>query len=105
MRSWRYDSFSRGLDGNTETEHFKSTEKKTTGPRQFQYADLVAATNNFTMEIGRGGYGIVYKGRMRCLEGQPEVAVKEMQKTGAVKETRTTSIMNSTPLVKQGTRT
>ncbi|KAA8529836.1 hypothetical protein F0562_034395 [Nyssa sinensis] len=34
------------------------------GPKQFRYAELKVATNNFCNLIGRGGFGDVYKGEL-----------------------------------------
>lgn len=34
------------------------------GPKRFTYAELKAATNNFSSTIGRGGFGDVYKGEL-----------------------------------------
>ena len=39
----------------------------------FTYEEIERATNNFSEVIGRGGFGIVYKGR---LEDGKDVAVK-----------------------------
>ncbi|PON61253.1 Tyrosine-protein kinase [Parasponia andersonii] len=33
--------------------------------RKFTYAELVVATNNFALLLGQGGFGRVYKGRLR----------------------------------------
>ncbi|XP_073065830.1 G-type lectin S-receptor-like serine/threonine-protein kinase At1g34300 [Primulina eburnea] len=34
------------------------------GPKRFSYAELKDATNNFSTEIGKGGFGIVYMGKL-----------------------------------------
>ncbi|XP_031496366.1 putative receptor protein kinase ZmPK1 [Nymphaea colorata] len=34
------------------------------GPKHFSYAELKAATSNFSQIIGEGGYGVVYKGQL-----------------------------------------
>ncbi|KAJ4961225.1 hypothetical protein NE237_021135 [Protea cynaroides] len=36
----------------------------TGGPKRFSYAELKAATNDFSNIIGQGGFGIVYKGEL-----------------------------------------
>ena len=41
--------------------------------RLFTFAEIVRATNNFSTEIGRGGFGIVYEG---SLGGGKFVAIK-----------------------------
>ncbi|XP_042485838.1 L-type lectin-domain containing receptor kinase IX.1-like [Macadamia integrifolia] len=54
--------------------------KKETGPRQFSYAELAHATNNFDEEgkLGEGGFGGVYRGFLRDLK--KDVAVKRISK-------------------------
>ncbi|XP_057824451.1 G-type lectin S-receptor-like serine/threonine-protein kinase SD2-5 [Cryptomeria japonica] len=52
--------------------------KKVSGvPNVFRYADLQIATNDFTAEIGRGGFGSVFKG---TLADGKKVAVKRLHK-------------------------
>ncbi|KAK7845818.1 g-type lectin s-receptor-like serine/threonine-protein kinase [Quercus suber] len=46
-------------------------------PRRFDYEELAAATENFKNQIGRGGFGIVYKG---TLTNQTIVVVKKITK-------------------------
>lgn len=50
------------------------------GPRRFRYAELAAATNNFSEErkLGQGGFGAVYRGFLRELG--LEVAIKRVSK-------------------------
>ncbi|XP_043721105.1 G-type lectin S-receptor-like serine/threonine-protein kinase At1g34300 [Telopea speciosissima] len=47
------------------------------GPKRFSYAELKAATNNFSTIIGQGGFGIVYKGE---LPDHRSIAVKCLKK-------------------------
>ncbi|KAL5206342.1 hypothetical protein ABZP36_034551 [Zizania latifolia] len=46
--------------------------------RRFEYADLAAATNNFSEKLGQGAFGVVYKGKLKQLGC--EVAVKKILK-------------------------
>eukprot|EP00253_Pinus_taeda_P018480 PITA_18480 len=47
------------------------------GPKRFTYAELKAATNNFSNEVGKGGFGTVYKG---VLTDQRQIAVKKLKR-------------------------
>ncbi|KAL6905414.1 hypothetical protein ACP4OV_003015 [Aristida adscensionis] len=47
------------------------------GPRRFSYAELKAATRDFSDVVGRGAYGTVYRGE---LPDRRAVAVKQLQK-------------------------
>uniref|UniRef100_A0A0C9S6M8 non-specific serine/threonine protein kinase n=1 Tax=Wollemia nobilis TaxID=56998 RepID=A0A0C9S6M8_9CONI len=46
------------------------------GPKKFTYAELKAATNNFSDILGRGGFGPVYRG---LLPDQRHIAVKKLE--------------------------
>jgi serine/threonine protein kinase len=48
-----------------------------TGPKEFEYGELLAATNNFSERgrLGKGGFGSVYKGSLA--EQKMEIAVKK----------------------------
>lgn len=46
------------------------------GPKRFSYAELKAATNDFSNVIGSGGYGVVYKGQ---LPDRRVIAVKRLR--------------------------
>lgn len=48
--------------------------------RRFSYKDLKRVTNNFDTIIGRGGFGLVYAGR---LENGASVAVKMRSETSS----------------------
>ncbi|XP_062200390.1 G-type lectin S-receptor-like serine/threonine-protein kinase At1g34300 [Phragmites australis] len=49
------------------------------GPRRFSYAELKAATKDFSGVVGRGGYGTVYRGE---LPDRRAVAVKQLNSVG-----------------------
>ncbi|XP_073014248.1 G-type lectin S-receptor-like serine/threonine-protein kinase At1g34300 [Typha latifolia] len=49
------------------------------GPKRFTYAELKAATNDFSNVVGRGGYGVVYKGE---LADRRVIAVKRLKNVG-----------------------
>eukprot|EP01018_Ginkgo_biloba_P005849 Gb_09242 [translate_table: standard] len=46
------------------------------GPKRFTYAELKAATNNFSDVLGKGGFGPVYRG---ILPDQRPIAVKKLE--------------------------
>lgn len=46
------------------------------GPKQFSYAELKAATNDFSNMLGKGGFGPVYRG---LLPDQRQIAVKKLE--------------------------
>ncbi|OWM66886.1 hypothetical protein CDL15_Pgr021999 [Punica granatum] len=52
-------------------------------PVRFTYKDLQTATNNFTMKLGRGGFGSVYEGTLP--EGT-RLAVKKLEGIGQGKK-------------------
>ncbi|KAM4105986.1 hypothetical protein ACJW30_04G029300 [Castanea mollissima] len=54
------------------------------GPRSFTYAKLEKITDGFKEELGRGAFGIVYKGMIG--NGQKIVAVKRLEKLLANRE-------------------
>ncbi|WCJ36979.1 G-type lectin S-receptor-like serine/threonine-protein kinase LECRK3 [Euphorbia peplus] len=60
--------------------HKKSTtvELGNSNLRRFSYKELVEATNGFTEELGRGSFGVVYKGH-RKLDKELPIAVKKLQ--------------------------
>lgn len=47
-------------------------------PRAFSYKEIQQATRGFTEELGRGTYGIVYRGLLES-EPQLEIAVKKLE--------------------------
>ncbi|WOL00986.1 G-type lectin S-receptor-like serine/threonine-protein kinase [Canna indica] len=49
------------------------------GPKRFSYAELKAATNDFSNVVGLGGYGVVYKGE---LSDRRVIAVKRLKNIG-----------------------
>uniref|UniRef100_A0A2N9EW15 non-specific serine/threonine protein kinase n=1 Tax=Fagus sylvatica TaxID=28930 RepID=A0A2N9EW15_FAGSY len=63
---------------NTTTDPTLPTKKEDVGPRSFTYAELERMTDNFKEELGRGAFGIVYKGAIG--NGTKFVAVKKLEK-------------------------
>ncbi|XP_058099193.1 G-type lectin S-receptor-like serine/threonine-protein kinase LECRK2 [Magnolia sinica] len=51
---------------------------ETSGLRSFSYSELVKATDDFKEEVGRGGFGTVYKGVL--YNSHMKVAVKKLEK-------------------------
>ncbi|WCJ32024.1 Concanavalin A-like lectin protein kinase family protein [Euphorbia peplus] len=67
----------------TETMKLKSINvefEREAGPRKYSYKELVSATNNFSEknELGRGGFGAVYKGYLK--HSGIVIAVKKMSR-------------------------
>lgn len=62
-------------------------EEKAHNLRVFKFAELKEATNNFNrlLKIGEGGFGCVYKGTIKPLEGNDPiiVAIKKLNKDGS----------------------
>ena len=57
----------------TKTKAFLSWRLKFAGAQAYSYQEVVAATKNFKKEIGRGGFGPVFYGK---LNNDQEVAIK-----------------------------
>lgn len=53
------------------------------GPKRFSYAELKVATNDFSNVVGRGGFGIVYRGELH--DGRI-IAVKKLKNVVGVAE-------------------
>ncbi|XP_050224580.1 LEAF RUST 10 DISEASE-RESISTANCE LOCUS RECEPTOR-LIKE PROTEIN KINASE-like 2.5 [Mercurialis annua] len=49
------------MDGNTE---IVLSNERSLEPRRYSYSDIIAITNNFKDRLGKGGFGIVYKGQL-----------------------------------------
>ncbi|CAI8605924.1 unnamed protein product [Vicia faba] len=58
-------------------------ESLTSMPIRFTYNDLEAATNNFAVKLGQGGFGSVYKG---SLSDGTQIAVKKLEGIGQGKK-------------------
>ncbi|XP_065880432.1 G-type lectin S-receptor-like serine/threonine-protein kinase LECRK3 [Euphorbia lathyris] len=74
FRVWNYRKISNSSQGNDEL--FEDVTL-----RAFTYEELKNATNNFEDEIGRGGFGTVYRGLVS--NGSRVVAIKRLQKVMA----------------------
>ncbi|KAK4488569.1 hypothetical protein RD792_004335 [Penstemon davidsonii] len=89
------------FDGISETERITKSSCSATSPRSmpelyeqkaqnlrvFTYSELRQATNNFSrlLKVGEGGFGCVYKGSIKPLEGKGDnliVAIKKLNKDG-----------------------
>lgn len=62
-------------------------EEKAQNLRVFTFSDLKQATNNFNrlLKIGEGGFGCVYKGSIKPVEGKGDsivVAIKKLNRDG-----------------------
>ncbi|KAI3516844.1 hypothetical protein L1887_15925 [Cichorium endivia] len=60
------------------SEHVNVKLLEDVGPRAFSYAELEKTTNGFKDELGRGSFGIVYKGIIQS--SMKMVAVKKLKK-------------------------
>ncbi|KAI3734136.1 hypothetical protein L6452_13599 [Arctium lappa] len=59
------------------SEHVNVQLLEDVGPRAFSYVELEGITNGFKEELGRGSFGIVYKGKIESLN--KVVAVKKLK--------------------------
>ncbi|MED6139422.1 G-type lectin S-receptor-like serine/threonine-protein kinase SD2-5, partial [Stylosanthes scabra] len=66
---------------NSEEDNF--LENLTGMPIRYSYKDLEAATNHFSVKLGHGGFGSVYKG---VLPDRTQVAVKKLEGIGQGKK-------------------
>ncbi|OIW15008.1 hypothetical protein TanjilG_24117 [Lupinus angustifolius] len=66
---------------NSEDDNF--LENLTGMPIRYTYKDLETATNNFTVKLGKGGFGSVYKG---VLPDGTQLAVKQLEGIGQGKK-------------------
>ncbi|KAL2895964.1 G-type lectin S-receptor-like serine/threonine-protein kinase SD2-5 [Bienertia sinuspersici] len=72
---------SRSPDETSEEDNF--LESLSGMPIRFGYQFLLEATNNFSEKLGQGGFGSVYKGKLR--DGTP-LAVKKLEGVGQGKK-------------------
>lgn len=73
IRKWRR----RHLSADESIEDFLQGQNNLL-PIKYSYSDIKKMTSNFKHKLGEGGYGIVYKGKLRS---GPLVAVKMMNKS------------------------
>lgn len=66
-----------------ESEEDNFLETLTGMPLRFSYKDLEDATDNFTTKLGQGGFGSVYKGK---LKDGADIAVKQLEGIGQGKK-------------------
>ncbi|KAI3516843.1 hypothetical protein L1887_15924 [Cichorium endivia] len=66
------------------SEHVNVKLLEDVGPRAFSYAELEKTTNGFKEELGKGSFGIVYKGIIKS--SMKMVAVKKLKKELARQE-------------------
>ncbi|XP_058785881.1 G-type lectin S-receptor-like serine/threonine-protein kinase SD2-5 [Vicia villosa] len=66
---------------NSEEDNF--LENLTGMPIRYRYKDLEVATNNFSVKLGQGGFGSVYKG---VLPDGTQLAVKQLEGIGQGKK-------------------
>ena len=64
---------------NRRTVHLGSSRMPGPGPCSFTYKELEEATKGFSEEIGRGAFGIVYKGTLAS-EPRTLIAVKKLER-------------------------
>ncbi|KAK3043730.1 hypothetical protein RJ639_001926 [Escallonia herrerae] len=69
------------LRDNSEEDNF--LESLSGMPVRFSYKDLETATSNFSMKLGQGGFGSVYKG---VLSDGTQLAVKQLEGIGQGKK-------------------
>ncbi|XP_059458245.1 LRR receptor-like serine/threonine-protein kinase IOS1 [Corylus avellana] len=66
LRRRKQQDKTKGIESNIQNVSLESTQ------RQFTYSELLKITNNFEMILGKGGFGIVYHGKI----DDTQVAVK-----------------------------
>ncbi|CAA6675520.1 unnamed protein product [Spirodela intermedia] len=69
--------FIRRMNHSTEPVKKGYRLQQAMGFRRFTYTELKKATKNFSEEIGRGGFGQVYRGLLK--DGKTRVAVKRLE--------------------------
>ncbi|XP_074264348.1 G-type lectin S-receptor-like serine/threonine-protein kinase LECRK3 [Silene latifolia] len=61
-------------------DHLSQTLHEFSSTHCFTYKELVNATNGFQEELGRGAFGVVYKGKIQARDSSTIVAVKKLDR-------------------------
>ncbi|KAE8682692.1 G-type lectin S-receptor-like serine/threonine-protein kinase SD2-5 [Hibiscus syriacus] len=83
--AYRYNNKKKKMPGSPDdtSEEDNFLETLTGMPTRFTYNDLWTATNNFSVKLGHGGFGSVYRG---TLPDGTQVAVKKLENIGQGKK-------------------
>lgn len=60
--------------------HEKASLNEESPLKSYSYQELEDATNGFREELGRGAFGVVFKGSILSINGEKTIAVKRLQK-------------------------
>lgn len=65
------------------------------GATRFRFKELAVATDNFSDQLGKGGFGAVYKG---VLANGQAVAVKKLEESGQGEKQFRAEVLKCTPI-------